>query len=569
MIRINIYYNSFDVLSQDESDEPVLAAMARQVLMEKNPRLVHAEKMSRVMGWTVPSYLPRYLMAATPVSNCPGVMGYTGVPLGLLRKVLRSISTRVVYVHDSTGRYKDLSQETMSVFEKIPQKLNILREYQQASVNSLVQNKRGLLVAMTGSGKTMTMSGAIKHFSFPTIILCHRLMLIPQWEKALKIVTGKAPSTLASGTLTCGDKDSNVLIASFKSLANATDYNEAIVLSKPVPDLITGQKVASLPIPPPLIKSKHKEGLRDLGFGDENMKSPQSMVVVDEAHVAPTFSYYNIVSSLGASVVYGCSATPNRTDGQVLMLEGLFSERKVMVGKSSVSQHLAEISLLKVNVEGYLFPDSVDKLNNFSFHNSEFYKELLAEPGRFSAVINVLRVLASKGLTSAVVCGNHLWLIEALQMNLDSMGIKNASIIGETKAAARAKILEDTIKKENKVILATTTLDEGVDIPNLDAILFPTPFESSVTIIQRAGRVVRSAHGKQVAFVIDFVDNKIRGLERSSKKRTKTIIETFSVRSHYIIGDVNIQTDLPKIIDLETTKLTKESILCQQNGTKG
>ena len=45
-------------------------------------------------------------------------------------------------------------------------------------------------------------------------------------------------------------------------------------------------------------------------------------------------------------------------------------------------------------------------------------------------------------------------------------------------------------------------LSEGVDVPALDAVLFLTPRNSQVDVVQSVGRVMRRAEGKQQGYVI-------------------------------------------------------------------
>lgn len=45
-------------------------------------------------------------------------------------------------------------------------------------------------------------------------------------------------------------------------------------------------------------------------------------------------------------------------------------------------------------------------------------------------------------------------------------------------------------------------LSEGVDVPALDAVLFLTPRNSQVDVVQSVGRVMRNAPGKKRGYVI-------------------------------------------------------------------
>lgn len=56
-----------------------------------------------------------------------------------------------------------------------------------------------------------------------------------------------------------------------------------------------------------------------------------------------------------------------------------------------------------------------------------------------------------------------------------------------------------------KILLAIGCLDEGVDIPACDAAIFVSSSASERQFIQRRGRVLRAAPGKQKAWIYDFL----------------------------------------------------------------
>ena len=45
-------------------------------------------------------------------------------------------------------------------------------------------------------------------------------------------------------------------------------------------------------------------------------------------------------------------------------------------------------------------------------------------------------------------------------------------------------------------------LTEGIDVPNLDAVMFLHPRKSQVDVVQAVGRVIRKQEGKNYGYVI-------------------------------------------------------------------
>jgi superfamily II DNA or RNA helicase len=81
---------------------------------------------------------------------------------------------------------------------------------------------------------------------------------------------------------------------------------------------------------------------------------------------------------------------------------------------------------------------------------------------------------------------------------------------GQSKKAKqeRKEALEKLNNGEIDCVFATYQLAaEGLDVPNLRYVVFATPEKNKTTVTQAAGRVGRSAEGKEFGVVIDFVDD--------------------------------------------------------------
>lgn len=77
-------------------------------------------------------------------------------------------------------------------------------------------------------------------------------------------------------------------------------------------------------------------------------------------------------------------------------------------------------------------------------------------------------------------------------------GSMNASQKEEKLSWLKAKTPEDTCR----ILSNVRCLSEGVDVPALDAVLFLTPRNSQVDVVQSVGRVMRKADGKNRGYVI-------------------------------------------------------------------
>jgi len=75
-------------------------------------------------------------------------------------------------------------------------------------------------------------------------------------------------------------------------------------------------------------------------------------------------------------------------------------------------------------------------------------------------------------------------------------------VSGQTPTAKRNKVIDTFSKSENSLITNARCLTEGVDVPNIDCVLFADPRQSTVDIVQAVGRALRLAKGKEFGYVL-------------------------------------------------------------------
>lgn len=76
------------------------------------------------------------------------------------------------------------------------------------------------------------------------------------------------------------------------------------------------------------------------------------------------------------------------------------------------------------------------------------------------------------------------------------------SLAGKSKMTAkiRNQLLESVKDQQIKVILATSVIEEGVDLKGVDLVVFFKPISNKIRIIQRKGRTGRHADGRIIIF---------------------------------------------------------------------
>jgi predicted helicase len=107
--------------------------------------------------------------------------------------------------------------------------------------------------------------------------------------------------------------------------------------------------------------------------------------------------------------------------------------------------------------------------------------------GMFQAVVEAYQASEENDAASTLAC-------EAEHVD----GSMNASEKESKLAWLKADAAEDTCR----ILSNVRCLSEGVDVPALDAVLFLTPRNSQVDVVQSVGRVMRNAPGKKRGYVV-------------------------------------------------------------------
>jgi ERCC4-related helicase len=113
-------------------------------------------------------------------------------------------------------------------------------------------------------------------------------------------------------------------------------------------------------------------------------------------------------------------------------------------------------------------------------------------------------------------------------------GIKSKVFIGQaSKINAKGlsqkeqkKIIDDFRESKINILCATSIGEEGLDIPEVNAVVFYEPVPSAIRAIQRAGRTARLSKGKLIIMITKGTrDESFFYVSRAREKKMKTTIE--------------------------------------------
>jgi len=116
------------------------------------------------------------------------------------------------------------------------------------------------------------------------------------------------------------------------------------------------------------------------------------------------------------------------------------------------------------------------------------------------------------------------------------------------------KVLEDFRNDEFNVLVATSIAEQGLDIPNVDTVVFYEPIPSAIRQIQRRGRTGRHAQGKAIVLMTkDTMDEGYRWSAHHKEKRMYRNLENLKSKLTFFLD--NKEEKIKSYVKEEKTKI--------------
>lgn len=278
-------------------------------------------------------------------------------------------------------------------------------------------------------------------------------------------------------------------------------------------------------------------------------------IIIDEVHHISASTYRPILNYFKPKVLLGLTATPERMDGEDILAD--FCNRIA-----------AEIRLPEALNKKLLSPfqyfgitDSID-LTNVKWEKGKYVAseltslytkndvrvgEIITNLDKYTNDLNDVRAIGF-----CVTIEHATFMAEKFNL----AGLKSACLTAKN-SNERDRIREQFKKKEFNYLFVVDIFNEGVDIPEIDTVLFLRPTESLTVFLQQLGRGLRLADGKDCLTVLDFVGNSRPEYDFESKFRALIGKTTTSVQKE-------IEDDFPHLplgCSIVLEKKTKETIL--------
>lgn len=356
-----------------------------------------------------------------------------------------------------------------------------LYHYQELAVNALLRAKNGILVSPCGSGKTQMALEIIARIGGKALWLTHTGELLTQSMERAK---------------SCYDLPSNeygTITAGKVNIGNTITF-------------ATVQTMCNIDI---------KQYYNDW-----------DVIIVDECHKAigtPTkiMQFYKVLSNLSARYKIGVTATPKRADGLEKCMFALLGNIEHTIPKEEVKKFTCPVKVKKIET-GYSPDLNVVLAGDGTIVYSDLINDLTHNKERNEKIAkDCIEELTMNPNVRILMLSDRVEHLSVLKNMITTGNVKQLMALSNSKKAReeRRQILKDLNDGKINVVLATYALaKEGLDVPNLNYVVFASPQKDETTVTQSAGRVGRKAEGKEYGVVIDYVDDfgMLRGF---SKKR--------------------------------------------------
>ena len=353
-------------------------------------------------------------------------------------------------------------------------KLMILRSWQQKIIDEypsiIKQNKRFILKAPTGAGKTILASEIVERFykEKKILVLCHRLVLLEQLERALSKRHKVRKLSLSESGPAFNDYD--ILLSTNMRAKDVLE--EAIRLA----DLIIVDEAHRV--------SPNGSGYKKILDDFENYGKPDAQFIGLTASPERRTGDQRDQLNLAFDAIIDCA------DIETLIEEG------ILVPPIYRPHFVHDLDLKSIDISSGDFP--VSKLAPAIVKSSMIdYALFIYEEERKNV---------SPKPISAWFCPD-VTVAEATLEKIEQAGIQVAIVTANTPITERMRLLKQHEDGEIEAMVSVGVLAEGWDNPHCNIIVHLRPTLSKVVWGQTVGRGLRSAPGKEKCVVIDVSSN--------------------------------------------------------------
>src|SRR3989339_699021 len=346
---------------------------------------------------------------------------------------------------------------------------------QQPIVGKALEVDSGVIVAPSGSGKTIIGLEIIAQRKLPALILIHRKQLLDQWIERTQ---------------------------SFLEIPKK-DIGQYYSVKKKTGEQITVAMMQTL--------------VRIGNFAE--LQNKFGTIIVDECHHTPAKTFREVIGQLNPKYIYGLTATPKRKHNDETLIYMFIGDIIARMEQApEIIAETPELSYKSVKTQIIIRETNLEVPFKFTTDNFQLLAKLICfDTNRNQMIVKDIQEQTSQG-KKVLFLSERRDHLEILSLYLKGL-CETITISGEDSNAKRAIKLKQVQTGHYQAILSTGQFfGEGLDIPGIDCLIIAFPFSFEGKLIQYIGRL-RGKDNQKI--IIDYEDKKIAFLERQFKRRKR------------------------------------------------
>ena len=351
-----------------------------------------------------------------------------------------------------------LNKKYEKVFEPNPPQIEALYLLNQSRAKGY---DKGLIVATTGIGKTYLAAFDTKNYN-KILFIAHREEIIKQASNTFKAIYP--------------DKSQGFFYN------NKKDTNKDITFA--------------------LVQTLGKNN-----YLNENYfkKDDFEYIIIDEFHHAVSKNYTNILDYFTPKFLLGLTATPERLDNKDVFALCDYNVVYEIRLKEAINKGF--LSPFKYyGIYDYTIDYSTINTKNGNYDEKDLENKLMINK-RCDLVLNhYLKYLPSSSIAFCSSRNHAEYMAEYFNNN----DIPSAAVYSGKQRKYAENRHEAILKLKNhdlKILFTVDMFNEGIDIPEIDAVLFLRPTQSPTIFLQQLGRGLRKSKNKTHLTILDFIGN--------------------------------------------------------------
>jgi superfamily II DNA or RNA helicase len=350
------------------------------------------------------------------------------------------------------------------------------RPYQEGVHQAILRGDCGVIDAPPRSGKTLMAARALDTFALPSVYVAPSVQIVRQTYERMVEWFGEDMCARLDGSATPAQRD----------------------VSKPF----------VIATAPSVVKQSPE------------WWATRRVLIIDEFHHAAAETYHKI-SALAVNAYYrlGFTGTHFRTGDDGLAMEAVCSNVLYRIPVDYLVEHgFLAAPRVCFSVTGAPPVDASD-------WRAAYQKGIVDCDVRNGRVVEIASVLAANGIPTIVLVKRRA--------HADALGerILNSVVVKGGENALTSSRVHDFLEGRHEVLIGTSVIGEGVDVPRAAALIYASGGADGVAMMQSYFRPLTAHAGKSVGRIYDFIDTHNGTLRRHSERRQRMAVEQLGAGS--------------------------------------